>query len=385
MRSHRLNPLAAYVILYVALYGSFGISSPFWPKFFESRGLTPQQIGLVLSLGMLTRLFAGPIAGHVADLSGSLRAVLALCSVFAAVGAVALLSVDIFLTLALLNVLLSAALAPTTSIADALAIRGSNSRGFEYGWVRGSASAAFVAGTLLAGQLLTSLPISSLVWINALLLLGSAAATPLLPEQDVATLDEAGASSSPCGGLLDLLRVPVYRWVVVIAALIYGSHAIHDAFAVIRWGDAGISPIVISILWSEAVVAEVAVFFLLGPRLINTIGANAAAALSAGFGILRWLVEGATTSVVGLAMVQPLHGFTFALLHLVCMRIIGDVIPPKSAATAQSFYALGAGLSTTLLTLLGGVLFARFGGASFIAMVALCVLALPLAWLKIRE
>ena len=41
----------------------------------------------------------------------------------------------------------------------------------------------------------------------------------------------------------------------------------HDAFAIIRWRDAGISPAVSSMLWSESVGAEVLVFVLLGPWL----------------------------------------------------------------------------------------------------------------------
>jgi MFS transporter, PPP family, 3-phenylpropionic acid transporter len=250
---------------------------------------------------------------------------------------------------------------------------------------RNTASAAFVIGTLVAGQLLTSMPISTLVWIDAFLLLGAAAATPLLPQPSFGVANEPGAASSLWAGVVELLRAPAYRGVVTIAALVYGSHAIHDSFAVIRWSDAGIGPFVISVLWSEAVVAEVAVFFFIGPRLISLVGTNASAALSAGLGLLRWSVEGATTSVAALAIIQPLHGVTFALLHLVCIRVIAAVVPTNLAATGQSFYALGSGLATSLLTLFSRVLFAKFGGASFFAMAALCALALPLAWLKVPQ
>jgi len=36
--------------------------------------------------------------------------------------------------------------------------------------------------------------------------------------------------------------------------------------------------------------------------------------------------------------VQPLHGVTFALLHLVCMRVIVLAVSFRLAATAQSIY-----------------------------------------------
>ena len=48
----------AYVLLYVTLYGAFGVASPYWPKLFESKGLTPQQIGLILAAALVMRLAA---------------------------------------------------------------------------------------------------------------------------------------------------------------------------------------------------------------------------------------------------------------------------------------------------------------------------------------
>jgi PPP family 3-phenylpropionic acid transporter len=66
---------------------------------------------------------------------------------------------------------------------------------------------------------------------------------------------------------LILLREPVFVRMVLAAALVIGSHAMHDAFAIIRWRDAGISPAVSSVLWSESVGAEVLVFVVLGPWL----------------------------------------------------------------------------------------------------------------------
>ena len=40
----------AYVLLYVALYSAFGVASPFWPKFFESKGLTPQLLSALAQM-----------------------------------------------------------------------------------------------------------------------------------------------------------------------------------------------------------------------------------------------------------------------------------------------------------------------------------------------
>jgi PPP family 3-phenylpropionic acid transporter len=54
-----------------------------------------------------------------------------------------------------------------------------------------------------------------------------------------------------------LLRLPLYRRIVLVAALILGSHAMRDIFAVIRRDRAGCA----GLLWSLSVAAEVIVFF----------------------------------------------------------------------------------------------------------------------------
>ena len=172
---------------------------------------------------------------------------------------------------------------------------------------------------------------------------------------------------------------------ILVSSFIYGSHAMHDAFAVIWWSAAGIEPSAISILWSEAVAAEVVVFFLIGPALLHRLGARGAAVLAAAAGIVRWSVAGVTTSVLTLSILQPLHGLTFALLHLASMRMMQTLVPAGLAGTGQSIYAFGSGCLTAVLTLLSGILYAKFGGAAFLPMAILCAVALPLAWLGFAD
>jgi PPP family 3-phenylpropionic acid transporter len=384
----RIPAPIAYILLYVVLYAAFGAASPFWPKFFETRNLVSQQIGLVLAAAMLTRLVFGPLVAMLADLFGSLRLVLAGCAALAALAAVALIWAEIFWLLLLVALVQAAALAPTTSIADALSVNTARprlaGRRFEYGWIRGSASAAFVLGTLIAGQLISSADVSPVVWLNAAFLIAAAGATALVP----GVASRAASRSEPTflvPEMKALLQISRFRALIIASALVYGSHAVHDAFAVIRWSDAGLSTSAIGFLWSEAVVAEVLVFMLAGPALLDRFGVRGAAVLAAAAGIVRWSVAGVTTSVLLLSLIQPLHGLTFALLHLACMRMMGTLVPTSVAATAQALYAFSSGLVTAALTFLAGVLYGSYPGATFFPMAAICVIALPFAWIGFTD
>jgi MFS transporter, PPP family, 3-phenylpropionic acid transporter len=169
--------------------------------------------------------------------------------------------------------------------------------------------------------------------------------------------------------------------VTVVAALVLGSHAMHDSFAVIRWRQAGVSPSTTAVLWSESVAAEVLVFLFLGPRILRAFTPTVALAVAAFCGLVRWAVMAQTVDVAALALIQPLHGFTFALLYLASMRIIADTVPRALAATAQAVYGLvGVGGADALLMLLSGWLYARLGPAAFWTMGGLCVAAFPIIW-----
>ena len=153
----------------------------------------------------------------------------------------------------------------------------------------------------------------------------------------------------------------------------------HDSFAMIRWSRAGISPGTSGILWSLSVAAEVVVFVVVGRRLLDRIGPAGAAMLSAGAGVVRWAVMAETAWLPALALIEPLHGLTFALLHLTCMRLLAQCVPRHLEATALTIYGtVGIGVATALLTLACGPIFEHFGAHGFWAMAALCAAALPL-------
>jgi PPP family 3-phenylpropionic acid transporter len=178
--------------------------------------------------------------------------------------------------------------------------------------------------------------------------------------------------------VIELLQIPMFRRVMLLSALVLGSHAMHDAFAVIRWSAAGIAPAITGVLWSESVGAEVIVFFLIGPPLVKRLGPAGVVALAASAGVLRWVIMALSADVIALVLVQPLHGLTFAALHLACMRLIAAIAPQPLAATAQAMYALGAGATTALLVLASGWLYANLAAHGFLVMALLCAAALPL-------
>jgi PPP family 3-phenylpropionic acid transporter len=72
--------------------------------------------------------------------------------------------------------------------------------------------------------------------------------------------------------------------------------------------------------------------------LLDRLAPAGAAMLAAAAGIVRWAVLAETAWLPALAAVEPLHGLTFALLHLTCMRLLAECVPRHLAATALTLY-----------------------------------------------
>lgn len=379
--------LARFILLFACLYAAFGVHSPFFPSFLSARGLGPEAIGFVLAAGTAIRLIAAPLAGRIADRFHASRVVLAVSLAAAALVALGYLSAWGFWPLFLMSLASATAVAPLAPVADALAL-GAAERGgrrvFDYGWVRGAGSAAFIAGSLLAGQAVGHFDLTVIVVLQAALFAIASLFALRVPQHSSPSPENPGPPAAlrpdAANAWRGVLEIPLYRRILLVAALVFGSHALHDSFAVIRWRESGISPELISFLWSESVAAEVLVFFVIGRPILDRVGPAHTAALCAGAGLLRWGVMAQTTWVPALMLVQPLHGLTFALLHLTCMRLLSHIVPSGLAATGLTLYGtLGAGLSSVILTMASGPLYGRLGPMSFWVMALLCVVAIPVA------
>jgi MFS transporter, PPP family, 3-phenylpropionic acid transporter len=376
--------LLRFLVLYVGVYAAYGTASPNLPRLLDDYGLDKEQIGLWGAAGTAIGMISAPIVGRVADRYRAWRLPLVTCATAAGVAALGYLPARGFAPLMIVGLVHFASLAPLAPVSDALALaaarRDPDRKGFEYGWVRGSGAAAFIIGSVLAGQAIGRYGFTIVPWLDATLLAVAAAGACLVP-QIIGDRDRRAGRRGREQHVVTLLRLGVFRRVVLVAALILGSHAMHDRFAMIRWTqEGGISTGVANLLWSESVVAEVVIFLAIGPMLLRWLGCANAIALAALAGLLRWSVAANTVDVTALIVIQPLHGFTFALLHLACMRLITSTVPPDLAATAQAIYGtVGIGGATVLVTLVSGMLYERVGAQGFWVMAALCAAAIPIA------
>jgi MFS transporter, PPP family, 3-phenylpropionic acid transporter len=228
-----LGSFDRFLLLYCALFAAFGVASPFLPALLHERGLGPSEISAVLAAGTAIRLIIGPAISRLADRLGKHQQILAVSIAVAAVIAFGYGLPAGFAIFLLVSIAHASALAPIVPIADAMTLAAAPGR-FQYGWVRGGASAAFVVGSVVAGQVVGATSFGSIVWMNGTMLALAAVAAFLLPRN---ILDRPVAQRQ--ADVRALFAVPGFLPLMALAALVLSSHALHDGFEVLRWQVGG--------------------------------------------------------------------------------------------------------------------------------------------------
>ena len=347
--------------LYAGLFALVGIQVPFFPLWLTAKGLDAQQIGIVLAVPMVVRVFAIPAVARLAEHGGALRGTIAATLLAATLGYLAVGFADGFLAIAFLVALAAGAGSPANPLAETYALKGLAQRGHVYGPVRLWGSVAFIVGTFVAGYAIDILPAHDLIWlIVAAYALSALAAAALEPV-------DFKPSSASSGRSRKLFTDPTFLSVVAAAGLIQGSHAVYYGFSALDWSKAGIDGTVIAALWALGVVAEIALFAAQGrlprfmqPAVLIMIGGTAA--------VVRWVGMAFDPPAAALPVLQLLHGLSFGATHLGSLALIARVAPEGRGATAQGLYAIGLGLVMAAMMSLSGWLYASYGNLSYAAM-----------------
>jgi PPP family 3-phenylpropionic acid transporter len=353
--------VAVRVSLFVGAYFTAMGVTGFMPLWYADRGLSPADIGQILSAASFLRVLAGPQWGGVADRLGRRRPVLTGATLAATVLVLIFPLTSGFWPVLLVAAGQGVAASAINPLADSLALSLARQGLMEYGPVRAVGSATFMLATAAAGSLLTALGSWLVPFLLAIGYGTSTVLSRLLPEADLRASRVRGF------GGWELFRNPAFRLAVACTALIQGAHAAYYGFAALLWRSQGLSDRTIGLLIAEGIVVEILLFWR-GRRMIERLGPAGLTACAAVASILRWSVIAFSPGLPVLVVVQLLHAATFAMQHLSSMLILGRAVPPERAATAQALHAaLGYGIPAGVAMFVSGLLYARVGGLAFLA------------------
>lgn len=350
---------------YLCLFWIVGIYVPFLPVWLDGRGLSPEQIGLVLAGALWAKIPFGLGLTGLADHSGDRRRLLIAIALCVAVGLLVFEFLSGFWALFLGWLVVGALLTTAIPLADSLSLLSAARTGIDYGRVRLWGSISFILAATAGGWYLHGRDGEAVL---TLLIAGAAAlivASVILPGLRVAARQRRRPA------VLELIRSPSFCLFVATAALLQASHAALYAFASLHWRNAGLGEGVIGLLWAEGVIAEILLFSVAG-ALIRRLGVTRLLLLAATAGMIRWTTLGLTVSVFWLALAQLLHALTFSATLVAAVSYIQQSVPEDQSASAQGLYdALAMGLFFGIAMAAAGRVYSATPEAAFFLMAAL--------------
>ncbi len=379
------GPAFRLSLLHAANFASVAIWMPFFPPWLAAQGLNEKQIGLALALAIVVRIIASPPVTALAD--GPLGAVRILAFMQAASAAMFLLLPNAPTVWPLIAaVALVAALgAPTVPLADHLTIAHTRSRpSLDYGRIRVWGSISFLGFTLAGGWLLTALGIGATPYLLAALCLMAAVVAVSAPEDPArATAREEGTVAQP-----DRRKAKLLWLGVAASALVNAAHGPLYAFGSIHWSGLGFTPAAIGLVWATGVVAEIALFWLAGPRAGKSAQAGLRWLLLAAIGgLARFAIMPFVESYPLLVLLQASHALTFGAQLMGVMILIGALAPEGRTAGVQGRLSAVNAVMIGATTYLSGLLYASFGAWTFAAAVplpAIGIVILLIALAKVK-
>ena len=365
--------LSGFYFFYFAFVGAM---APFWGLYLKSLEFSAFQIGILMSLLQVMRIFAPNIWGHMADRSGRRVAIVQLAAIGSLVCYVGVFFGTSFWWLFAVMAGLSFFWSASLPLVEAMTLSHLGERMSNYGYIRLWGSIGFIVVVIGLGYWFDYRPVTDLLWAVLGFIVGIVLFARFMPEAEVAKHEHDHAP------IMDIVRRPEVWTLLVGCFLMAAAHGPYYTFYSIYLVDHGYSKSAVGWLWAIGVIAEIAVFLWL-PRF-GQVNFERLLLLTFAVATLRFLmIAWGVGSPAVVVAAQLLHAFTFGAYHAAAVTLIHRYFRGRHQARGQALYnsfAFGAG--GTLGGLYAGWAWEGLGAQWTFSLAAGCALLAFLARLR---
>ena len=369
-----------FALFFFAYYGYVGVFSPYASLYFADKGIAAAQIGVLMSLMQVMRIFGPNLWGWVADHTRQRVLVLRLTSIAAALVFCGMFWGQTFAYFFIVMVLLNLFTSAQGPLSEALMLSAMRGDLTHYGRLRLWGSVGFIAAVMVSGQLLDWFGIGLVPWISLLLLAFVAFAASNMREEGSTHL----ANDTP--SVRSLLRRREVLAFFASTFLMVAAHASLYVYYSLYLAQIGYSKTVIGLMWSLGVIAEIAFFYWQAP-LFRRIGVRRLMLASLAIGVCRFMMIGlGAESLMLLLFAQILHAATFGVHHSASVATMQRWFAGPLQARGQALYiSISYGLGGTVGGLLLSACWDTFGASIvYLLAAAMCALGWLAAFLSYR-
>lgn len=321
--------LSGFYFFHFAFIGAF---APYWSLYLKSLSFSALQIGVLMSLLHVTRIFAPTAWGYLADHTGKRMLIVQLAAITGLVSYCGVFFGESFLWMFAIMMLMSFFWSASLPLIEATTLSHLGKSTARYGSIRSWGSLGFVLAVIGIGYLLDATEIALLLWVVLGFKLGIVFFSWRVPEAEIASHPTDTLS------VQQIFKQPGVLAFFSACLLMAFAHGPYYTFYSIYLVDYGYSKGAIGWLWAIGVICEIGVFFLM-PRVMHRFSLKQILAFSftcavARFLMIGWGVEWPTVMLLA----QILHAATYGAHHVAAMMAVHYFFRGRHQAKGQAFY-----------------------------------------------
>ena len=359
---------------YFLFFATFGVYMPYWSLYLKSIGFNALQIGVLLALAVVTKIFSSYLWGCLVDRQGERMPIIRFTAFMTFLVFAATLLVQDFWGLVVIIILFAMFWHAALPQIEAATLSYLGKSVHIYTIVRIWGSVGFIIAVWGFGNIFEVININyvPIILLFAMILVWLLTLT--IAELPVTHNGQANVS------LGKVLKQPKTIALLVSCFLMLVSHGPYYTFYSIYLDDYGFSKSLIGKMWALGVIAEVLIFTLMH-RLLRYFRLRSLLLISLFMAVVRWLmIAFFVDDLLLLGVAQLLHAATFGMHHAVAIQYVHHYFKGELQGRGQGLYSsvsYGAGFAVG--SLLAGLAWERVGatacliGASVSALMGLIV------------
>jgi PPP family 3-phenylpropionic acid transporter len=334
-----------------------GIVVTFFPLYFDYKGYSKIEIGMLYSVGPLIGIFSNLAWGLISDKYQTVKKIMILLLVGQIAATYFIFHTDVFALLYVYVGIFFFFQQPVNSLNDSQLMLSVSQTGKSYASLRiwGSIGFAFAAGFFgfllkIYGSGITYILTASCVILALLLAL---------------CLKDARRSQGKIefSGIFRIIGSRRFLWFLFLVMTMSIAHRMNDGFLALYLRQLGAPDTIIGYAWMTSALSEIPVFFLLskyGHRFKELpLLAFAGLIYSARFLMMGWI-----QNPEWVILIQLLHSLSFGIFLFTAIRYIGQLIPDEYRSSGQAVFTVTwSSIAGLISGTLGGWIFDVWGGS----------------------
>ncbi|MFC5451736.1 MFS transporter [Paenibacillus aestuarii] len=341
-----------------SFFMTMGIVTTFFPLYFDYKGYSKIEIGLLYSIGPFIGIATNLLWGFLSDRYQTVKKIMIILIVGQLVTSVLVFTSNWFALLFVFLAVFFFFQQPVNSLNDSQLMLHVSSSGKSYASFRiwgsiGFAAAAGGFGLLLRHYGTGLTPVLCLLTIVISLVLAF-------------LLKDARQSGKKMefGGMVNIFKSKKFVWFLILIILMAVSTRFNDGFLALYMRQMGASDSLIGYAWMTSALSEIPMFFLLskyGHRFKELpLLAFAGIAYS-----VRFFIMGFVHNPSWVILIQTLHSLSFGIFLFTAIRYMAQIIPDEYRSSGQAIFAAAWSSAAGLISgLVGGWVFDAFGGST---------------------